>query len=232
MRIAFFGDSLTEGTPGVSFLAALGPLLAEHELENCGKRGETVVSLHRRILRRHHHAPGDTAVLWIGVNDVLAKLSLGHAMVKRLMNQPPAKDLSEFRDYYRRISERLLIDADRVFAISPLLIGEDLSNRWNRELGDMSASIASVASSCDRVEYIDLRSVIAQRLAASTPSGYVPKRVTAVARDALFLRTPRAVDSASLSRGLRLTLDGVHLNSAGATLVAEIFRQAVRSCSL
>jgi hypothetical protein len=40
MRIGFLGDSLTEGWPGESFLARLGPLLPQLELFNLGSAGE------------------------------------------------------------------------------------------------------------------------------------------------------------------------------------------------
>jgi lysophospholipase L1-like esterase len=229
MRIAFFGDSLTEGIPGVSVLRKLGMMLPEHELENFGKRGDTVISLYRRIAQDPHQGAADTAVLWIGVNDILAKISFGHSILKRWMRQPRAKNLTEFRDYYKRTVELLLENAGRVLAVSPLLIGEDLSNPWNSELDDLGGIIASVAASFGTVGFIDLRAVIAHRLVASQPSNYIPNRVTTIACDTLFLRTPRAVDSAASRRGLQLTLDGIHLNSTGATAVAEALRQALRA---
>jgi lysophospholipase L1-like esterase len=229
MRIGFFGDSLTEGVPGVSFLEALAVMLPEHDLENLGKRGDTVISLHRRVAQGRHPGSLDVAVLWIGVNDTLAKISFGHGLLKRLMRQPQARSLTEFREHYRRTVERLLKNARRVLTVSPLLIGEDLSNPWNRELCDVSEVIASVAASYDAVEFIDLREEIAPTLAAGRSSDYLPKRVSRVACDVLRLRTPGAVDAAASRRGLKLTLDGVHLNSAGAAVVADSIRRALAS---
>lgn len=231
MRIAFFGDSLTEGVPGVSVLGKLRAMLPEHELENHGRRGDTVMSLYRRIAQGRHRGRWDAAVLWVGVNDTLAKLSVGHSVLKRLMNQPAAENLLRFRDDYRRTVELLLENSARVFVVSPLFIGEELSNPWNKELGDLSTMIASVAASFDTVDFIDLRSRLSQRLATCPSSDYLPHRVSAIVCDTLFLRTPRAVDSVALGRGLRLTLDGVHLNSAGATAVAEVLWQSLRALS-
>ena len=52
MRIAFLGDSLTEGRPGESFLARLRALLPGDELLNHGRAGDTVPAL---LARLEHH---------------------------------------------------------------------------------------------------------------------------------------------------------------------------------
>jgi lysophospholipase L1-like esterase len=45
--------------------------------------------------------------------------------------------------------------------------------------------------------------------------------------DVLVLRTDEQIDAKAAERGLLLTLDGVHLNSAGARLVAAEFAAAI-----
>jgi len=229
MRIACYGDSLTEGVPGVSVLEQLAAMLPEHELENRGRRGDTVLSLHRRIEREPSPREFDVAVLWVGVNDVLAKVSTPHALLKRLMRQPPARTLDAFRSTYESAIAQLHGIADRVLAVSPLLIGEDLSNRWNRKLRGLGQAIASVAASFERVAFLDLQALVAPRLAEGESSDYVPRRVTTIARDTLFLRSAHAVDAAATRRGLRLTLDGLHLNTAGARVVADALRQSLEA---
>ena len=229
MRIACFGDSLTEGIPGVSFLEALEAMLPEDTLLNCGKGGDTVISLYCRIGRRRLQGPVDVAVLWVGVNDVLAKLSLGHAMLKRITRQPRARDLAEFSDYYHRTLESLCRRAGRVLAVSPLSVGEDLASPWNRELECLCEAIASVSASFDAVQYVDLRAFLSERLLKERASDYLPKSVASIARDAFFLRTSAQVDTVASRRGLRVTLDGVHLNSEGAHGVATELRRTIET---
>jgi lysophospholipase L1-like esterase len=229
MRIACFGDSLTEGTPGVSFFEALEAMLPEDKLVNFGKGGDTVISLYRRIGQRWLQDSVDIAVLWVGVNDVLAKLSIGHAMLKRLMRQPRASDLAEFSAFYHRTLKLLGSEAGRVLAVSPLLIGEALANPWNRELGRLCEVIASVSASFDAAQYVDLRTCLSEKLPRECASDYLPKSVTSIARDALVLRSPAQVDAVSSRRGLSLTLDGVHLNSTGAEAVAGALFRAIRN---
>src|SRR5262245_59435733 len=48
-----------------------------------------------------------------------------------------------------------------------------------------------------------------------------------VVLDALMLRSQLRIDRVAAGRGLHITLDGVHLNSAGAQLVADAFMQAL-----
>ncbi len=227
MRIVCFGDSLTQGIPGVSFFEALEAMLPEDKLVNCGNGGDTVISLYHRIRRCRLQGPVDVAVLWVGVNDVLAKLSLGHSILKRLMRQPRARDLAEFGSFYHRTLETLCQRASHVLAVSPLFVGENLANPWNRELEGFCTVIASLSASFDSVHYLDLRTCLSDRLQEEHTSEYLPKSVMTIACDALFLRSPDQIDAVASRRGLRLTLDGVHLNSEGAKEVAAALRRTV-----
>ena len=47
--------------------------------------------------------------------------------------------------------------------------------------------------------------------------------------DAVTLRTDGQIDTKAAERGLQVTLDGVHLNSTGARLVAEEVGAAIES---
>lgn len=227
MKIAFYGDSLTEGIPGVAFLPILAGKLPEHELINHGKGGDTVASLYRRIVRRQFDVPVDSAFLWVGVNDVFAKITVFHSILKRLVRQPWAKDRDEFHDYYARILNLLCPKATNVVTVSPLLIGEDLDNRWNRELAELSDIIEAFSATFSNVHYLNLRARFSEELAGRTISDYIPKSNIRIARDMLSLRTPAQIDAAASGRGLHLTLDGAHLNSKGAEIIAEAFQGAI-----
>jgi len=231
MKIAFFGDSLTRGIPGVSWFSMLQGVLLEHELTNHGRNGDTVVSLYRRIARDRLQDGIDVAVLWVGVNDVLAKVTITHSLLKRLMHQPWARDLPAFRDDYNQAVKRLRENAGIVLTVSPLLIGENLQNPWNCDLADLCKVIAEISASVDCVHWLDIRAEFAERLKETIACDYIPRSITSIARDALLLRTPMLVDTVSACRGLHLTLDGVHLNSEGARIVTETFHKTFRDLS-
>ena len=194
---------------------------------NLGKGGDTVVSLYRRVARSENRRVSDLAVLWVGVNDVLATVSRGHTALKWLMRQPCARDLVGFREYYGRTLECLRSSAGAVLAIPPFLIGEDRSNAWNRSLEELGEAIRLVSGPLHAVKYVDLHSRLAPAWSAHDPSDYIPRSVTLIGLESLFLRSPKRVDRIASRRGLQLTLDGVHLNSSGAKRVAAVIRQAI-----
>ncbi|MEE8605369.1 MAG: SGNH/GDSL hydrolase family protein, partial [Candidatus Aminicenantaceae bacterium] len=84
MKIAFMGDSLTEGVVGASYFDILQDTLSQHELLNYGKGGDTVISLFRRLSRMGFESNMDIGFLWIGANDVFVKTRWSFPLTKRL----------------------------------------------------------------------------------------------------------------------------------------------------
>jgi lysophospholipase L1-like esterase len=145
------------------------------------------------------------------------------------MRQPRARDHVEFAEIYNRAIGLLRANARCVLAVSPLFIGEDLANPWNRELDRLGGLIKTLVRPLSGVGYVDLRACLSRRLPPSTQaSSFLPRSVTAIVCEALLLRTSAQVDRVAARRGLHLTLDGVHLNSTGAEAVAEALRRALQ----
>ena len=70
MKIAFLGDSLTEGWPGAAYLPLLARLRSGDELINHGRAGDTVTALLVRM-RSGGLEPVDLAFVWVGANDAV-----------------------------------------------------------------------------------------------------------------------------------------------------------------
>ena len=227
MKVAFFGDSLTEGFPGVAYFSLLKKIFPDFELFNYGKGGDTVISLLKRLEKLTFPEPFDIAFLWVGVNDVFVKTSWTYPIIKTLRRQPWAKNRETFGICYRKLLHFLLPKAERLFTVSPLLIGEDLNNPWNRELEELSRIIAELSHEHESCIHIDLREVFISRIDSKSVSPYVPKSFLRILRDATAFKTAEAIAEEASRRGLFLTLDGVHLNGAGAALVAEAFALAI-----
>ena len=226
MKIAFYGDSLTEGIAEASYLAYLRKLEPEHELINYGRGGDTVISLYRRIIRQKLDQPVDLSFLFVGVNDIFVLLSWNYPLLKAIFRQPWVKDVAEFTAYYQKTLALLTARASHVFAVSPLIIGEDVSNEWNKRVEALGEAIRQ--TDYQNVDYIDLRADFISALNGHPISPYLPKSATRIGLDALLLRRNEQIDHQAATRGLHLTLDGVHLNSKGARLVAENFSKAIR----
>ncbi|MEH7380259.1 SGNH/GDSL hydrolase family protein [Bacillus sp. JJ1533] len=215
MKIGLIGDSLTEGRPGVSFVNILKEKYPNLSFDNLGKPGETVKSLHNRLTKIKLETNYELIFLWIGVNDVYSKLL-------RVQAQPVAKSFEEFREYYNKILEMVISSSKQVVTVAPALVGETLQNESNKEITMLSSIIQSLSKDHHvNVSFLDMHSIFGEHLLKATSSDYVSINVMRVMLDVLFYKHPTRIDRLSKKRGLHLTLDGIHLNSIGAGLVAE-----------
>jgi len=230
MQIAFFGDSLTEGKTGVSYFEILKEKLPQHKLFNFGRGGDTVASLYRRISGMNFNF--DIAFLWIGTNDVLSKVTSRFSVIKMLKHQPPAENVAEFERYYQKLIDCLTPKTKKIIAVSPLFIGENLNNQWNRQLAELVEIIKNLSYKNKSIDFLNLREQFATQLVDRKISDYHIRSITRVILDYLFLRTPEKVDRKAGKRGLYFTLDGVHLNSIGARFVANSFCEIVKNVKI
>jgi len=221
MKIAFLGDSITEGALGVSYVDILKTHFSKNDLTNYGKGGDTISSLQKRIRKIEDLADYDTIILFVGVNDLFGKLTNGYKFIKLLMKQPWAKKQSEFTKQYKSTIEYLLNKTNNLIIIPPLLIGEEVNNKWNIQLDGYVASVKALSSSYSSVTYIDVRKEYIDYLSKKDISNYMPYKVSDLMKDVKELKSDRDVDERSKSRGLHLTLDGVHINSKGAQIIVD-----------
>ncbi|WP_459503737.1 SGNH/GDSL hydrolase family protein [Bacillus sp. C1] len=221
MKIALFGDSLTEGRPGISFYKILRDQFPNDTLYNLGKPGETVTGLYNRIKRAKDDETFDMSFLWIGVNDIYAKI-LG------VKAQPVVSNHEEFTEQYQKVLEKLLTRSKKVIAVSPTIIGEIVDNEWNKKTYELGTIICSLSQQYQNVYYLDLHKEFTKTLAKKNSSEYITTKPMKIVFEALFLRKEKRIDYISEKRGLQLTLDGVHLNSNGATIVANQYAHIIQ----
>jgi lysophospholipase L1-like esterase len=231
LKIAFLGDSLTEGIVGASYVDLLQDKLPQHEMVNHGRGGETVKSLYRRIQRMEWPSPFDLGVFWIGVNDVLVKTHWFIRIKKRLRAQPWANNHSEFREYFGSLLEWGRDKFSRLFTLPPLFIGEDIDNPWNTELTALADIIQDLTLSDPHAEFIDIRKPFFSGLASIKAAPFIPKGLFRVIVDAFAAPTADGSEKAAGEEGLRYTIDGVHLNKTGAEMVAEFLGDRIENFS-
>jgi lysophospholipase L1-like esterase len=213
MKVGLIGDSLTEGRPGVSFYNILKGNYPSVTLDNLGKPGETMKSLHTRLTKTKLDTDYDLVFLWIGVNDVYSKLL-------KVQAQPVAKDHQEFNDYFGKVLEMITPKSKQIVVVSPAIIGENINNPSNRELRELT-TIMEATSKHSKVSFLNINSIFEKQLATLNCSAYISTSVFKVMKDVLFYKKPDRIDRLSSKRGLHLTLDGIHLNSKGTKIVAE-----------
>lgn len=213
MKIGFIGDSLTEGRPGVSFFQILKERYPTATFVNLGKPGETVKSLYVRLTKTKLATDYDLTFLWIGVNDVYSKLLSVQA-------QPVVNDHGEFKEVYEQILDMVITSSRKVVTVSPSIVGEDLQNSSNQETKELAVLIESISKE-KSVDYLNLQAAFEEHLVNMISSDYISTNPMRVMLDVFFYKKPSKIDKLSKKRGLYLTLDGIHLNSTGAEIVAN-----------
>jgi lysophospholipase L1-like esterase len=220
MKVGLIGDSLTEGRPGVSFFKILKENYPNITFDNQGKPGESVISLHNRLSKSKLDTDYDLILIWIGVNDVYSKML-------KVQAQPVAKDHEEFQEVFSKLLGMVTTSSKRVVAVSPAIVGENTKNDANKELRELSAIIESISSKHPNVSYLNMQSIFEKHLAKVNCSDYISTSVIRVMLDVLFYKSPTRIDRLSRKRELHLTLDGIHLNSKGAAIVAKEYATVI-----
>lgn len=223
IKIAFYGDSLTDGYPGVSYYKLLKQRLPDHALLNFGRFNDTAISLHRRIVTHRLLQPVDCSFVWVGINDLLVRQSALFSRFRRWW----ARDNDEFRIHYRALLDLLTPHTAALITVSPALLGEDPDSDLNAALAELGGIICDLTAGYPNAQFLDFHAVFLAALSGGSSADYRPPHLLQGVIDAFTLRSPEAVEQVSTVRGLRLTLDNVHLNYKGAKLVADEFEQAI-----
>lgn len=241
MRVVFFGDSLTKGVDGASYLRVLEQRLAaeprrrgrgrELELVNAGVGGDTVVNLLARVDADVVTLQPDAVLVFVGVNDCTTLLlrrspptprrllTLAYFWRRKGLRRPVTPERFE-RDLRALVTDLGQRTGARVALCTPATMGESLTSRSWRLLDRYAAAARRVAADtgCD---LLDVHAAFQRTLAArpSQPPHWSPARPLRVWR---ARREGGDFEALAKARGLRLTYDGVHLTVAGAALVADV----------
>jgi lysophospholipase L1-like esterase len=229
VRIAFYGDSLTEGIPGASYFKILRSRFPQHTLLNYGQGDDTAFSLRRRIERDHLLVPVDLAFVWVGTNDVPFKVSAAVSAAKRLRGKPWARTPDEFRRHYQNLLDLVSPSAAKLIVVSPSIVGEQTTNPFNSYLDSLACITEEVSSQFPNTTYLDLRTQLLSRIDAQVASSYLPRHIIRTLLDIAVSTSEAGIDRLATQRGLCVTVDGVHLNSRGALLAADAFSRFIAS---
>lgn len=220
MKIGLVGDSLTEGRPGVSFINFLRERYPKITFVNLGKPGETIKSLHTRLTKTVLETDYELIFLWIGVNDVYSKML-------KVQAQQVTCDYNEFQSIFTQVMEMITVSTKQVVTVSPAVVGENVRNEANEGLRELSAIIQSISQKYSNATFLNMQSVFENYLVNVNSSDYLSTSIFRVMKDVLFYKNPKRINRLSKSRGLYLTLDGIHLNSRGAEMVADEYSNMI-----
>ncbi|NDJ52124.1 MAG: hypothetical protein GYB68_03445 [Chloroflexi bacterium] len=228
MRILFVGDSLTEALPGCSYVDRVCHSLPQVECFNLGLRNDTVISLTKRLERSDLPRELDWVVVWVGVNDVPCNQHWSYRVGLQLLSVETATDLATFEHWYQRLLALLKPLTRRIMVGSSMFKGENLPRPCNDQLDQQAVLIQRIARADPQVTFLDIRSHLVSHLNGHRSAYRSPTAYKAL-WEALTVRSQERIDQLAAARRLQLTFDGLHLNSRGAELVANLIVQAIES---
>jgi acyl-CoA thioesterase I len=219
-----FGDSLTEGVIGASYVDILRARLPKQlRVVNAGVNGDTTLHLLRRVERDVVAYTPDVVVILVGLND----LTTAYGWRSNKIYYRTAKNINialtprRFVRAYRRLITMLRERTRARLALCTLTtVGERLDDPFQAIVDAYSTIIRALAEQ-EGLALIDLRSAFYAAVAADPRHG-PPYRIWTPVRDWAAIGL-RGATYAMLTerRGYRLLCDGAHLSAAGAQLVAE-----------
>lgn len=225
-----FGDSITEGVIGGSYVALLRQWLPDTRIINAGINGDTVLNLLRRVERDVIAHNPDAVMIMVGLNDSGA--TYGEPVARRLF-YPYVKYVREplappqFARYYRQLIACIRERTHAQIVLCTLTtLGEHPDDRIQTYVDAYDYVIRGIAIQ-DGLPLIDVRAAFLAAMHAEPRNGKPYWLGTALA-DMWRVRRGHTYEQLREQRGFRLLCDGVHLSDAGAQLVAETMLPTLR----
>lgn len=236
--MACLGSSSTAGKgQAFNWIAELErrPGNRRFRFRNFGVGGDLAYNALQRVGEVIAVHPAKVVVL-IGANDVLALVSSGARRFYRIAKHLPADPSPEwFRENLRKIARQLKSETSADIALCSLApIGEDLSDsdpfqgQLNRGIEEFSAIIREIGEEVGAA-YVPFYEVMVRDI-SEAPVHAFKGQFLAIYRDAfrsLILR--KTPDEIGAMNGWQYHSDGVHLNSRGGMIVADLVQQFIET---
>lgn len=230
--VVCLGDSITYGRVGESYFEMLKrDFKGRARFINCGVNGDLSYDVLKRLNKVMSIKP-DFIILLIGTNDVWATYSekvMNAYMRRNKLPERPSKEGYE-RNLRRILQELGNSNGAKIGVMSLPLITEDPEHVLFKRSIDYSDSIKETALEMN-VGYIVLnerqRDYLKMSAKATTTSQEISWELTlrVVLRHSVFRKK---WDELSRENGLLLTVDHVHQNGTGATLIKDCAAEFLR----
>lgn len=231
MKIACFGDSLTFGSVGYSYIRFMS---SECKIINKGINGDTTVGAYKR-LKRYIESPThnnvDAYVIAIGTNDLLLPYLSTVSALWNIQMKPRVKmkkciiDDKLFTIEYKKLIELILSHKKSVIAVGlPLL---QLKGYPNENVLKRNNIIKAIATQTG-VSFID--SAALQQKAVphiSISYSWKHRNIIRIFDGLIMIIIPFSKDWFSKYRHLELTVDGAHFNSRAAKLIGDAINKYI-----
>jgi lysophospholipase L1-like esterase len=216
MKLVFFGDSLTQGTHGASYLDKLAAEMRGHHFINQGVNGDTSLNLYRRVEADVIAEKPDGCVVMVGINDATSHAEPASRPYYRLAKRVPGGHISPlaFRENQRAVLTSLLRAGMRVWVALPPVEYRPALVAALREMNALHRELCAELG----IPALDLLSAMTPaQVPERPPIGLDHYRIGLEA--AIGIKRYAALQQAG---GYTYTFDGIHLTEAGAARIADL----------
>lgn len=225
------GDSLTHGAVSVNWVDMMSSRIPDADFVNAGVNTELAYNLYQRLDPVVALDP-DFVIVLIGTNDANATLGMksvwGYMATQRLPEVPSPQF---YREILTLIVRRLKAETKASIALTSIPpIGEDSKHyAWLRS--EEYATIVKETAFSENVDFLPLH----ERLTAYLQGAPAKKSIafgefTHALSQAHWDRTMfgKTWDEISARNGFHLLIDGIHLNTHGAIMMADLAERFIR----
>lgn len=219
-----FGDSITQGKPGVTYLRFLN----RRKYKNCGLGGDTLLGMFARIHPYIDDSRYNNFIIEIGANDLLQpylsscspgwnkvfKLSVRHGKI-------PCRSVEHFAESYQSLLSKLKGNNKSAIAVSIPCLGEDTGSELNMQVDRYNEVVSQLCREYN-FAYIDFNAWQKRMIKENKANGefFLSKDPFDTVADSIISTYLHMDGKLSKKRGLAVTVDGIHLNGAGARALA------------
>jgi lysophospholipase L1-like esterase len=235
MKIACFGDSLTFGSVGYSYIKYLD---RKNILINKGVNGDTTTGAYKRLKKFIEYPANndvDVYVIAIGTNDLLLPYLSDVSLSWRLQMAPRVKikkcisDDALYETEYQKFIKLILSHNKNIIIVGLPLI--QLKNYPNESVQKRNLIMKKLANDY-HVSFIDTAFLQQQAIQnISLSHTWKHKNIIRIIDGMIMLALPFSKDWFSKFRRLELTVDGVHFNSRAAKLIGYALQEKILEIS-
>ena len=229
MKLLFVGDSITKGVIGASFVDLLKEEYPDWIIKNAGENGYTLRNVSYRMAREIEEDPDyDFIVIAAGHNDIILPyfdkrgLFFRFAFRYLLRNGRRPVDPKSFHRKYAQMIQGIQSKSNAKIILTTIgCINENLSSIPNRNRIEYNESIVQIANDYHCL-VADVSREMESVLTKTDQTDYLLNSLlNAMYFDKKKCRVDGGADRMSRKRNLLLTIDGIHLNSAGAMIYKQ-----------
>jgi lysophospholipase L1-like esterase len=198
MKIIFFGDSLTQGTFGASYVDKVAAAMRGHHFINQGVNGDTSLNLYRRVEQDVIAEHPDGVFVMIGVNDAVAAVEPASHLYFRFAKRLPHGQTSPvaFRENMRALLSKLVTSQLKVWVALPPIEYNPAQVKMLRQMNTNAADVCRELN----IPRLDL-------MLQMTPPE-IPNRPP--------------IQLSNYATNLLRTFGGIHLTDDGAQRIADL----------